>query len=560
MGLFNAKNLSFCYPDSEVSALSDVSFSIEAGEFVVLCGPSGGGKSTLLRLLKREIAPHGLLAGDIFYKGRAIDEVEEEVRASEIGFVFQDPENQIVMDRVLEELVFGLENLGKPIFEMQRKLAEIVHSFGLEGLLHKKTHALSGGQKQLVNLASVLLLEPTVLLLDEPIAQLDPVTAKEFLNVVKRMNEEYGLTVLMVEHHLEEVMPLADRVIVLDKGKMRYDGQPKAVIHDMGLRGDRSYSSYLPSPTVLYLETFEGGHKEAIPLNVKEGRRWLSKLDPIVVSGEQSLGDRTLPTKKAGEGTISILEAKNLDFQYDRHQPLLLNQLTLSVQKGEGLTILGANGAGKSTLLKVLAGLIKPQAGTLFFNGGKVKKERPAELGFLPQNPKLFFLRDTILEEFEQLASQNGRVHLIDEIESYLHQFGLYELRHHHPYDLSGGELQKAALIGVLLGQPRVLLLDEPTKGLDPVAKEELATYLMDLKKTGMTQIMVTHDIEFAANVSDRCAMLFQGELTGQGPVDEFFKGNTYYTTAVNRLTRDQVTVPEVVTLKEAKRIWRVQS
>jgi energy-coupling factor transport system ATP-binding protein len=558
MGLFDAKNLSFCYPDSKTAAISDVSFSIEPGEFVVLCGPSGGGKSTLLRLLKREIAPHGVIKGDIFYLGKSLDKVEGEVQASEVGFVFQDPENQIVMDSVLEELVFGLENLGTPIFEMQRKLAEMVHAFGLEGLLNKKTHALSGGQKQLINLASVLLLEPTVLLLDEPIAQLDPVTAKEFLNVVKRMNEEYGLTVLMVEHHLEEVMPLADRLIVLDKGKKRYDGRPKAVIHEMGLRGDGAFLSYLPSPTVLYLEKLSGGDQETIPLNVKEGRQWLSQLVPFDVCGERTQDD--VETKKAGQGSQPILEARNIDFQYERHQSLLLNQLSLSVQKGEGLTILGANGAGKSTLLKALAGLVKPQAGALYFNGRKVKKERPTELGFLPQNPKLFFLCETVLQEFEQLASLNGREYLKEEIENYLHQFGLYELRNHHPYDLSGGELQKAALIGVLLNHPTVLLMDEPTKGLDPVAKEELASYLIELKKTGMTQIMVTHDIEFAANVSDHCAMLFQGQLTGQGTVEAFFKGNTYYTTTVNRLTRNQATVPEVVTLKEARRIWRVQN
>jgi energy-coupling factor transporter ATP-binding protein EcfA2 len=353
-------------------------------------------------------------------------------------------------------------------------------------------------------------------------------------------------------------MPLADRLIVLDKGKKRYDGRPKAVIHEMGLRGDGAFLSYLPSPTVLYLEKLSGGDQETIPLNVKEGRQWLSQLVPFDVCGERTQDD--VETKKAGQGSQPILEARNIDFQYERHQSLLLNQLSLSVQKGEGLTILGANGAGKSTLLKALAGLVKPQAGALYFNGRKVKKERPTELGFLPQNPKLFFLCETVLQEFEQLASLNGREYLKEEIENYLHQFGLYELRNHHPYDLSGGELQKAALIGVLLNHPTVLLMDEPTKGLDPVAKEELASYLIELKKTGMTQIMVTHDIEFAANVSDHCAMLFQGQLTGQGTVEAFFKGNTYYTTTVNRLTRNQATVPEVVTLKEARRIWRVQN
>ena len=559
MVLFEAKNLTFTYPDSKSPAITDVSFSIEPGEFAVLCGPSGGGKSTLLRLLKKEIAPHGVLQGTILYKGEPLEKVEGEIQAREIGFVFQDPENQIVMESVLEELVFGLENLGTPIYDMQRKLAEMVHAFGLEGLLAKKTQALSGGQKQIINLASVLLLEPVVLLLDEPIAQLDPVTAKEFLNAIKRMNEEYGLTVLIVEHHLEEVIPLADRLIVLDKGEKRYDGSPKTVIHEMGARKDVSYISYLPSPTVLYLETFSKGaieNSEGVPLNVKEGRQWLSQLESKGIVGQ----NESLQAKEEGKKRSPILEARNIDFRFERNHPLLLDQLNLSVQKGEIMTILGANGAGKSTLLKVLAGLLKPQAGTLVFQGKKVKKEHPTELGFLPQNPKLFFLHDTILEEYEQLTLQTDRHNFKEEIENHLHRFGLYELRHHHPYDLSGGELQKAALIGVLLSQPTVLLMDEPTKGLDPVAKEELASFLIELKKTGVTQIMVTHDIEFAATISDRCAMLFQGGLTGQGTVDEFFKGNTYYTTTVNRLTRNQSTVSEVVTLKEAREAWRVQN
>ncbi|HET6872598.1 MAG TPA: ABC transporter ATP-binding protein, partial [Sporolactobacillaceae bacterium] len=552
MGLFEAKNLTFHYPDSEQPALWEVSFSIEPGEFVVLCGPSGGGKSTLLRLLKREIAPHGHTNGAIFYKGQALESVDAACQAKEIGFVFQDPENQIVMDRVLEELVFGLENLGTPLLEIQRRLAEMVHAFGLEILLQKKTEALSGGQKQLINLASVLLLEPDVLLLDEPLAQLDPVTAKEFLSTIKRMNEDYGLTVLMVEHHLEDVMPLSDRLIVLDQGKKRYDGNPRKVIHEMGRRKEETFHRYLPSPTVLYLETFqkEGGEPETIPLNVKEGRRWLAQLDSVVQNQKPLHIEARLKGKKAVNSPSPILEARNIDFQYERDQVWLLDQLSVSVQKGECLTILGANGSGKSTLLKVLAGLIKPQAGALYFEGKKVKRTLPAEIGYLPQNPKLFFLHDSILEEYEQLTSTQGDRRRVDEeIEDYLHQFGLSEQKSNHPYDLSGGELQKAALIGVLLQHPTVLLLDEPTKGLDPVAKEDLASYLIKLKKSGMTLVMVTHDVEFASTVSDQCAMLFQGVLTGQGPVDDFFKGNTYYTTTVNRLTRNQETVPEVVTL-----------
>jgi energy-coupling factor transport system ATP-binding protein len=346
----------------------------------------------LLRLLKREIAPHGLINGAIFYKGQTLESVDEERQAKEIGFVFQDPENQIVMDRVLEELVFGLENFGTPLLEIQRKLAETVHAFGLEFLLPRKTEALSGGQKQLINLASVLLLGPDVLLLDEPLAQLDPVSAKEFLSTIKRMNEEYGLTVLMVEHHLEDVMPLSDRLIVLDQGKKRYDGSPRKVIHELGQREEETFRRYLPSPTVLYLETFqkEGNEPEAIPLNVKEGRQWLAQLDSVVQKQSPSFTEAHLQGKKAFNSLSPILEARNIDFQYERDQVLLLDQLSVSVQKGECLTILGANGSGKSTLLKVLAGLIKPQAGALYFEGKKVKRSLPVEIGYLPQNPNCF--------------------------------------------------------------------------------------------------------------------------------------------------------------------------
>jgi len=543
MAILETKQLTFTYPDQTNSSLKDISFSVNEGEFIVLCGPSGSGKSTLLRQFKREVTPHGLMSGEIFFRGEPIKEVAPLKLAKEIGMVFQDPENQMVMDRVFEELIFGLENIGITTEEMRKRVAEMVHYFGISHLLNKKIHELSGGQKQTVNLASVLLMEPKLLLLDEPTAQLDPVATKEFIELLKRMNDEFGITVIITEHRLEELLPIADRVIVLEEGQIIQEGSPRNVVSFLKNHKNKRMFSYLPSPSRLYLAYSNDISSEQLPLTVKEGKRWVRNL---TIQPSSTVETHVQPRHE-------ILSLKDVDFQYDKHTDKVLDRLSLNVYEGEWLAIVGANGTGKSTLLKVMALLESPQRGSVILNKKKMKKPNPEIIGYLPQNPKLTFIHDTVRAELNDLAvKMKVESIFVKELITYFH---LDELLDRHPYDLSGGEMQKVALAGVLLTSPKILLLDEPTKGLDPESKKELGNWLKNLQEQGLTIVMVCHDIEFAATYSTRCAMMFQGNITVSSSAQDFFKGNTFYTTVVSRITRDS-NVPEILTVEEAKTRW----
>ncbi|MFA1820314.1 ABC transporter ATP-binding protein [Virgibacillus oceani] len=546
MEILSAKNVTFSYPDSEELALNHIEFSIEKGSFIVLCGASGSGKSTLLRLIKHDIAPHGQRQGEIYYKEKRLEEQPALIRAKEIGMVFQDPENQIVMDTVMNELLFGLENMGYSTEKMRKKIAEMVHFFGLNHLLNKKTEELSGGEKQLVNLTSVLLLDPDILLLDEPTAQLDPIAAKEFIHTLERLNDEFGITVIVVEHRLEELFAIADDVMVMDEGSISYIGKPADVTKK--LMNHPTLHRFLPSASQMYLHFSGFQHSGHIPITVKEGKHWLEK---------QVISPVDLKEKQMGQKEV-LLELKNIDFQYDKHVSPILHDLSLNVHRGEWHAILGANGTGKSTLLKIIARMLKPQHGFLKYNGRKVKKIEPAEISYLPQNPALYFMQDILMKEYNTIADHYQIKSADSRIQKLLDAFQISHVKDRHPYDLSGGQLQKAALVGTLLTNPSVLLIDEPTKGLDPDSKSRLAALLQTLIDDGLTIIMVTHDVEFAANYSTTCSMLFQGQITVTENTEKFFRENMYYTTVMNRITRKSH-VPSVVTMQEAVQKWRVQ-
>ncbi|MDT8859754.1 energy-coupling factor transporter ATPase [Alkalihalobacillus sp. MEB130] len=537
MAHIECKDVTFTYPDASFPALKNVSLQIEKGQFVVLCGPSGCGKSTLLRLLKNEIKPHGKLDGEIVLDGNKVDETGQ---PGKIGFVFQDPENQVVAEEVLHELVFGLENIGLHTNEMRNRVAEMVHFFGAETLLHRKTHELSGGQKQQLNLASVLLMQPSILLLDEPMAQLDPVSAREFLDMIVRLNEEFGITVVIAEHRLEEVMALADKIVMLDKGQIYVEGSPKQVMNVIWR--SESKSSYVPSIPAFCLSM---NRSVEPPLTVKEGKKWVQKAG---VEIKEDLN--VLVEKKKVEEAIHV---KNLYYQYNKEQGVILKDLNFSLQQGDIYALLGGNGSGKSTFLKVLSGIYKPQTGKVFLQGNQLKSysknDRIKMIGYLPQNPKLFFVEDTMGKEIEETMKHWG---MTNEVEATLlvEQLGIDHLKNKHPYDVSGGELQKAALACLLIRKPDILLLDEPTKGLDPVSKEHLATILSKLNEEGLTILMTTHDVEFAAKYATTCGMMFQGNITSEAPPKQFFKGNFFYTTMMQRLFRG--ITDEIVILEEA--------
>lgn len=582
----------------------------------MLLGPSGGGKTTLLRHLKRELAPAGKVSGTIAYRGQMLSGLPAELAAGEIGMVFQNPDAQIVMDTVWHELAFSMENMGLPPAVMRSRLAEIAGLFGLEPLLYHSVHELSGGQKQLLNLASVLLLQPKLLLLDEPTSQLDPVAAREFIQTLQRLNEEMSMTVIISEHRPEEVLPLADRVLLLDEGELRFQGTPRDFVREAAKSPQAPYRAYLPAASRLFLALAPdaaAAPQESIPLTVREGKRWLQSLagtmqvteggstassgwgcglgdttaavpssavsaQPQALSGlaaapqirasgsaaaaRQSavpLNDPAALPQTAGASRFSapspepLLSCRDVTFRYTKDGAEVLKKLSLSLYRGELLAVMGGNGAGKSTLLHILNGLLKPQR-------GKVALAKGITSGFLAQNPLLYFSYDTVQEELRHMAEYAGlsKEAAGQEISGLLEIFQLRDVLLSHPHDISGGQQQKVALAMVMLLAPGILLLDEPTKGLDPAAKERLAALLGQLRGQGVSILLVTHDVEFAARYASRCAMLFDGGITSEAIPAEFFSSNYFYTTVVNRLVRDLL--PQALTIEDVMRTCPVSA
>lgn len=524
MEIIKIEDISFYYPGEETAAIWKVSLDIHRGEFVVLCGESGCGKTTLLRMLKEEIRPEGKLQGNIRYLKNC---------DQKIGFVMQCPEEQIVTDKVWHELAFGLENMGKPTDVIRRRVAEISGFFGIQSWFYKKTAELSGGQKQLLNLAAVMVMEPEILILDEPTAQLDPIAAADFIHTLQRLNQELGLTILLAEHHMEEAYPAADRIWIMEQGSVVYNDSPRNT--GAWFRNQKEIHPMLwgmPSAVRIYQGLNAGGE---CPVTVKECRAYLQENYknevPMCRTKEHDTSDET------------ALKIEKLWFRYERDLPDVLKELSLVIKKGEIVSILGGNGSGKTTLLNVIAGQYRPYAGKIYLFGKKLGAYRGNSLyrnllALLPQNPQTLFLRNSVEEDYLEFCRMIGyeRTEAQQKAEELLERFELKHLRKRHPYDLSGGEQQKAALGKLLLSNPKVLLLDEPTKGIDACAKHHLAELLKELKKQGITILMVTHDIEFAAEVSDRCGMLFQGQMISMETPERFFQGNSFYTTAANRI------------------------
>ena len=531
MEMFTVKNLSFSYPSCEKKTLSDISFSIEEGEFIAICGATGSGKSTLLRMLKRELAPMGEKSGEILFCGMHADKLNEREAASKIGFVMQNPEHQTVTDKVWHELSFGLENLGADTSIIHSRVAEISAYFGIEKLFDKRVSELSGGQKQLLNLASVMAMNPKVLILDEPTAQLDPIASADFIATVKKLNRELGITVIMVEHRLEEVIPLSDRLMIMEKGRLLYFDKPKTVIKKIG--GMERLLNLMPSSVRLYHSV--NGEGEC-PVDVREGRDFLAanfanQIDSLSCS-EYAHSDK------------HALSFDEVFFRYERNAPDVLNGLSFSVYEGEIFAVLGGNGSGKTTALNLLAGLFKPYSGKISVFGKPIKSYKNQSLyrnclALLPQDVQTVFLRNTVREE---LSGAEEALKLIPVDISYLFD--------KHPYDLSGGEQQLTALAKVLACKPKLLLMDEPTKGLDANARLGLCDTVKKLKKQGITVVIVTHDAEFAAITADRCGMFFRGEMVSVGTPRELFSENSFYTTAISRITRGYY--KNTVTLSEA--------
>ena len=523
--LLEIAEMSFTYPGQKTPTLREVTFSVERGAFVTLCGPSGCGKSTLLRHLKSVLAPQGERMGTIRFEGRDLDQWDQREQSQRIGFVMQSPENQVVTDKVWHELAFGLESLGYDTAVIQRRVAEMASFFDIQDWFYKDVSELSGGQKQLLNLASIMVMQPDILILDEPTSQLDPIAASDFLLTVGRINREFGTTVLLTEHRLEEAFPMSSRVLVMDHGTLICDGMPAQVGQQLRSQG---HAMFLAMPTAM--RVWAAVPNEApCPVTVREGKDWLHGF-----AEEHAL--QPLPKEvEHPHGEASVIGAEDLWFRYEREEADIVKGFSLEAKQGELVALLGGNGAGKSTSLKLLAGLLKPYRGKVWHKG---------RMGVLPQNPQALFVKKTVLEDLFEILKDTGmtREEQEERISYMVKLCRLEELLDRHPYDLSGGEQQRAALAKVLLLSPDLLLMDEPTKGLDAEFKQIFAQVLEQLLGDGMTVVMVSHDVEFCARYAHRCALFFDGKLVAQDKPRAFFSGNHFYTTAANRMARGLVT------------------
>ena len=539
MAHFEIKNLTFTYPTSGgKTALSDVNLKIERGEYVTVCGKSGSGKTTLLKHLKSVLTPHGDVSGEILFEGKPLSEVDPRQQSSKIGYVMQNPDNQIVTDKVWHELAFGLESLGMDQKTIRLRVAEMASYFGIQSWFHKNVSELSGGQKQLLNLASIMAMQPTVLILDEPTSQLDPIAATDFLNTVRKINLELGTTVIITEHRLEDIFHASDRVVVMEDGKIIADDEPHAIGAYLKEQHNEMFAA-MPSPVQIY---YGVDNELECPLTVREGRNWLSD-----VLQDKEMKVTSLVKKEADMddvGTPAII-LKELWFRYEKEAPDVLKGVNLKVPKESIFAIVGGNGTGKSTTLKAICNICRPYRGQVLIDGKRIEKYNSAELfkgnlAMLPQDPQSLFVKKTVGEDLAEMIP-DGRFSS-EEKESKIKETAeicdILHLLESHPYDLSGGEQQRAALAKVLLTEPKILLLDEPTKGIDNFFKLKFAEILNRLKERGVTILMVSHDVEFCAKYADFVGMFFDGNVITTNTPNRFFSQNSFYTTAANRMSR----------------------
>ena len=558
METFAIRSLDFTYPNMKKKALDNIDLCINEGEFVVICGKSGCGKSTLMRHLKTVLTPFGERSGEIYFKGVNLDYVDDRTQSSQIGYVLQSPENQIVTDKVWHELAFGLESLGYDNKTIRLRVAEMASFFGIQTWFMKNVTELSGGQKQLLNLASIMTMQPSVLILDEPTSQLDPIAASEFLKTIKKINDELGTTIIISEHDLEEVFPMADRVIVMNDGKVIIDDEPRNVGSKVKKLNPDMFEAM---PTPVKIASLLDSDKS--PITVKEGRKFIDNIycdyKPKFVRIEDS---RETEDKKFNKNELAV-KMKDVWFKYEKDGKDIVKDLNFEVKKGEFFCLVGGNGTGKSTTVSLISGINKPYRGKIELFGKKITGYKNKELfnhnlGILPQDPQSLFVKKTVREDLIEILSGRGikKAERIEKVEKISKLIEIEDLLEHHPYDLSGGEQQRAALAKVLLLEPQLLILDEPTKGLDAGFKIKFAEILEQLLKREVTIIMVSHDIEFCASFAHKCALFFDGNIVTTNTPNKFFSGNNFYTTVANRMTRqvfeNAITCEDVIRLCKA--------
>ena len=609
MALIEFNDFSFSYlnsdgTESQRKSLDSIDLEIDYGDFVLLCGPSGCGKTTLLTNLKKELMPAGRRSGEIKFNGVRIQDLDDISSACDIGYLFQNPDSQIVTDTVIQEIAFPLENIGLPTEEIRNRISEIVAFFGINDILHKNVNELSGGQKQLVNLCSLLVLRPEVLLLDEPMSQLDPIASYEFLSIVRRLNEEFSITVIMSEHKADSIFPFIDKAVFLKDGKIEFVDNAHNICKEV--IDDEIFENYLPVVTKIY-NSLSAKYPSLIkfntPLSIREGRRCLNEIhDDLIKISEgtenfDNLGFSNLhhtskkyqSREKSGildkislnKNRNALIQMKGIYFAYEKEK-LILKNVDFDLNRGEFVSLIGGNGVGKSTFLQLLVGILKPIK-------GKVKYRKGIKLAYVHQNPMIHFSKDNVREEFlesilesnlfnksnvdfkkedyESLLKLNNEEFIESELlnslkfdsiefkfKEIIEFFDICDLIDKHPYDCSGGEQQKIVIVKALLQNADVLVLDEPTKGLDPISSKALADILNSLIDNGLTIIMTSHDLDFVANNCKRCLMLFDKDIQIDDDPKVIFAENNFYTTFTNRMVKEYI--PEVVTFDDVKSKW----
>lgn len=612
MALIEFNDFSFSYlnsdgSESQTKSLDSINLEIDYGDFVLLCGPSGCGKTTLLTNLKKELMPAGRRSGEIKFNGTRIQDLDDLSSACDIGYLFQNPDSQIVTDTVIQEIAFPLENIGLLTEEIRNRISEIVAFFGINDILHKNVNELSGGQKQLVNLCSLLVLRPEVLLLDEPMSQLDPIASYEFLSIVRRLNEEFSITVIMSEHKADSIFPFIDKAVFLKEGKIEFVDNAHNICSEV--IDDEIFENYLPVVTKIY-NSLSVKHPSLIklntPLSIREGRRCLNtihddliKISDGTINSDNSSSTNTHHTSKKyhseeksgildkisfSRNKDALIRMKGIYFAYEKEN-LILKNVDFDLNDGDFVSLIGGNGVGKSTFLQLLVGILKPIK-------GKVKYRKGLRLAYVHQNPMIHFSKDNVREEFLESIIESNLLNGSDvdfSKESYekllklsneefvesdilnslkfdnikfkfkelIEFFGISDLIDKHPYDCSGGEQQKIVIVKALLQNADVLVLDEPTKGLDPISSKALAEILNSLRDNGLTILMTSHDLDFVANNCKRCLMLFDKDIQIDDDPKVIFAENNFYTTFVNRMVKDYV--PEIVTLNDLKSKWDLE-
>ena len=611
MALIEFNNFSFAYlnsdgTESQTKSLDNINLEINFGDFVLLCGPSGCGKTTLLTNLKKELMPAGRRSGEIKFNGTKIQDLDDISSACDIGYLFQNPDSQIVTDTVIQEIAFPLENIGIPTEEIRNRISEIVAFFGINDILHKNVNELSGGQKQLVNLCSLLVLRPEVLLLDEPMSQLDPIASYEFLSIVRRLNEEFSITVIMSEHKADSIFPFIDKAVFLKDGRIEFVDNAHNICKEV--IDDEIFENYLPVVTKIHnslSDKYPSLSKLNTPLSIREGRRCLNTIHDDLIKISEGIGNSNnfdsanlhhtskkyhsqeksgildrLPFNGNGNALIRM---DGIYFAYEKEN-LILKNVDFDLNEGDFVSLIGGNGVGKSTFLQLLVGILKPIK-------GKVKYRKKIRLAYVHQNPMIHFSKDNVREEFLESLLESGLLNgngidfnrssyenllklsseefvdsdILNGLEfdsikfkfrELIEFFDICDLIDKHPYDCSGGEQQKIVIVKALLQNADVLVLDEPTKGLDPISSKNLARILNSLRDNGLTILMTSHDLDFVANNCKRCLMLFDKDIQIDDDPKVIFAENNFYTTFVNRMVKDYL--PEIVTLDDLKEKWEL--